>query len=99
MTDDRPSLHPWWRVMQTLPPTIPAQPRPIPDWYAPVRSDLAEVERVLAQTLRSPRACVTRLLSHLENYRGKRLRPALLLLTARACGRVVPAHHILGAVV
>src|SRR5205807_2219056 len=27
------------------------------------------------------------------------LRPALLLLTARACGRVSAAHHILGAVV
>jgi octaprenyl-diphosphate synthase len=42
---------------------------------------------------------VARLLRHLESYRGKRLRPALLLLTARACQRVVRAHHVLGAVV
>src|SRR5262249_25288331 len=35
---------------------------------------------------------------HLQHYRGKRLRPALLLLTARACGRVTPAHHTLAAV-
>ena len=27
------------------------------------------------------------------------LRPALLLLTAQACGRVAPAHHLLGAVI
>ena len=36
---------------------------------------------------------VDRLLAHLAHYRGKRLRPALLLLTARACGKVTPAHH------
>jgi octaprenyl-diphosphate synthase len=35
----------------------------------------------------------------LEHYKGKRLRPALLLLAARACGRVAAAHHTLGAVV
>jgi octaprenyl-diphosphate synthase len=39
------------------------------------------------------------MLDHLSHYRGKRLRPALLLLTAHACGRVTPAHHVLGAVV
>src|SRR5581483_403973 len=39
------------------------------------------------------------LLAHVRNYRGKRLRPALLLLTARACGRVTAAHHTLAAVV
>ena len=33
------------------------------------------------------------------HYRGKRLRPVLLLLTARACGKVTPAHHVLAAVV
>src|SRR5439155_1539123 len=32
-------------------------------------------------------------------YRGKRLRPMLLLLTAHACGIVNRAHHVLGAVV
>ena len=36
---------------------------------------------------------------HVRHYRGKRLRPVLLLLTARACGRSTPAHHVLGAVV
>jgi octaprenyl-diphosphate synthase len=69
------------------------------DWYAPVRGDLEEVERVLARTLASRRACVARLVAHLDHYRGKRLRPTLLLLTAQACGRVTPAHHTLAAVV
>jgi octaprenyl-diphosphate synthase len=42
---------------------------------------------------------VRELAAHLEHYRGKRLRPTLLLLTAQACGAVQPAHHTLGAVV
>src|SRR5262245_7035606 len=72
---------------------------PPADLYAPIAQDLEEVERILAHTLESPRPCVARLTNYLEHYRGKRLRPALLLFTARACGRVTPAHHVLGAVV
>jgi octaprenyl-diphosphate synthase len=67
--------------------------------FAPLAADLEEVERVLRETLVSAKPGMERLLSHLGNYRGKRLRPALLLLTAHACGKVVPAHHILAAVV
>src|SRR6516225_10104007 len=69
------------------------------DLFAPIARDLDEVERVLAQTLDSPRPHVRRLVEHLGHYRGKRLRPALLLLAARACGRLTPAHHALAAVV
>jgi len=57
------------------------------------------VERVLARALQSRRTGVAPLLAHLSHYRGKRLRPTLLLLTARACGQVTGAHHLLGAVV
>src|SRR5216684_3725769 len=77
----------------------PDETRPPADLYAPIAQDLLEVERILARTLQSPRPCVARLTAYLENYHGKRLRPALLLFTARACGRVTPAHHVLGAVV
>jgi octaprenyl-diphosphate synthase len=73
--------------------------RPPSDLFAPIARDLEEVERVLAHTLESKRPGVGRLVEHLGHYRGKRLRPALLLLTAHACGRVTPAHHTLGAVV
>lgn len=61
--------------------------------------DLAEVERILSRKLHSPKPHVARLTSHLQHYRGKRLRPALLLLSARASGGIVPAHHILAAAV
>ena len=47
----------------------------------------------------SPRPAVRLLVEHVNSYRGKRLRPTLLLLTAHACGKVTPAHHTLAAVV
>jgi len=67
--------------------------------FSPIARDLEEVERLLRQTLSSARPGVERLLARLGPYRGKRLRPALLLLTARACGRLTPAHHTLATVV
>jgi octaprenyl-diphosphate synthase len=83
---------------QTLPASVESV-RPRLDWYGPISADLEEVERVLARTVETARPGVGRLVEHLRHYRGKRLRPALLLLTARACGRVTAAHHLLGAVV
>jgi octaprenyl-diphosphate synthase len=66
---------------------------------APIQTDLEKVEKILDQTLENARPGVAVLTEHLEHYRGKRLRPTLLLLTAHACGEVNPAHHVLGAVV
>jgi octaprenyl-diphosphate synthase len=83
---------------QVLTPSLPAV-RPPLELFAPIARDLDEVERVLAQTLQSNRPGVGRLIEHLGHFRGKRLRPALLLLVAHASGRVTPAHHTLGAVV
>ncbi|MBV9125804.1 MAG: polyprenyl synthetase family protein [Planctomycetes bacterium] len=81
-------------------PVVPVPETPAAfDLYGPIAGDLVEVERILAHTLQSHRPCVARLIAHLDHYRGKRLRPALVLLAARACGRVTPAHHTLGAVV
>ena len=75
------------------------KPRLTFDVLAALAPDLEETERVFHRTLLSARPGVARLLSHLGAYRGKRLRPTLLLLTAHACGQVTPAHHVLGAVV
>jgi octaprenyl-diphosphate synthase len=72
---------------------------PSPDFQAPLAQDLEEVERILLRVLRPEHARVAPVVEHVRHYRGKRLRPMLLLLTARACGRVTPAHHLLGAVV
>ncbi|HTK75808.1 MAG TPA: polyprenyl synthetase family protein [Gemmataceae bacterium] len=67
--------------------------------FAPIATDLAAVERVYAETVAHGKPGLARLIQHLDQYRGKRLRPVLLLLTAHACGRVTPTHHVLGAVV
>ena len=64
-----------------------------------IAEDLARVEQIIAQALAPFRARFDSLIDHLRHYRGKRLRPALLLLVARACGRVTPAHHLLGAAI
>src|SRR5262249_9739256 len=70
-----------------------------PGLYGPIEKDVQACETIFERQLESHRPGVARLLDHLVHYRGKRLRPALLLLTARACGQVVNAHHVLAAVV
>jgi octaprenyl-diphosphate synthase len=82
-------------VTLALPPLI----APGLDPYAPIAADLDEVEHILARSLKNKHARVAEVVAHVNHYRGKRLRPMLLLLTARACGRVTTAHHVLGAVV
>jgi octaprenyl-diphosphate synthase len=67
--------------------------------YAPIAEDLAKVERILRRELRSEHAFVDELVRYGCLLGGKRLRPALLLLTAQACGRVTSEHHTLAAVV
>jgi octaprenyl-diphosphate synthase len=72
---------------------------PLPDLCGPIAADLEQVERILAEQMRGRRAAVAAVVDHVRHYRGKRLRPMLLLLSARACGAVTAAHHVLGAVV
>lgn len=73
--------------------------RGLADLTAPIAAELAESERIFAAELGSHVATVQRLVERCGDFRGKRLRPALLLLTARACGRTTPAHPVLAAVV
>lgn len=80
------------------PPLTPAPAGPA-DWQAGIAGDLERVEAILDRSLSNPRACLGPLLARVNHYRGKRLRPSLLLLAAKACGRVTAAHRTLGAVV
>jgi octaprenyl-diphosphate synthase len=79
------------------PPTT--SPRSTSHLFAPITRDLEHVERIYSDTIANSKPAIGRMLDHLNNYRGKRLRPSLLLLTAHACGSVSRNHHILGAVV
>lgn len=64
-----------------------------------IGGDLREMEAVFQRELRSQHPYVTDVLTHLNTYRGKRLRPMMLLLTAQAVGEVTMEHHVLAAVV
>ena len=49
-----------------------------------LREELSRVERRFVDELASDLPCVNRLVKHVERYRGKMLRPTLVLLSARA---------------
>ncbi|TWU12811.1 Octaprenyl-diphosphate synthase [Symmachiella macrocystis] len=61
--------------------------------------DLVRVEQIFAEELKSWHPFVNDVLGHMTRFRGKRLRPILLLLSAKACGTVTHDHLVLSAVV
>jgi octaprenyl-diphosphate synthase len=67
--------------------------------YAPISGELEEAERIFRDELGSVFPFVQTLVDHCSDFRGKRLRPALVLLTGQACGGIKPAHPVLAAVV
>jgi octaprenyl-diphosphate synthase len=67
--------------------------------YAPICAELAQVEDLLRRELSSPNPQVDKLIKQASRLGGKRLRPALLLLTAKAAGDIYPEHIVLAAVV
>jgi octaprenyl-diphosphate synthase len=64
-----------------------------------VGDDMAAVDRVLRAALDSDVMLVRSVADYVIGSGGKRLRPALLLLVARACGYCGNHHHTLAAVV
>jgi octaprenyl-diphosphate synthase len=67
--------------------------------YAPIRNELTAVDERLRVELRSRYPFVDELVKHSFRLGGKRLRPALLLLCAKAVGEINDDHITLGAVV
>lgn len=61
--------------------------------------DLLAAETILLDELNSANPYVSDILHHCTRFRGKRLRPMLLLLSADACGGIRPEHRTLAAVV
>lgn len=74
-------------------------PLRLADLYAPIAEDLHRSQQILTDELVSDEPLISDLCHHVAQFHGKRLRPALLLLAAKACGDVRPAHHVLAAVV
>jgi len=69
------------------------------DLYAPIRPDLEQIQGLIRSELASRHSFVDELSRRVQRYHGKMLRPALLLLTGRACGSTTEAHRVLAAVV
>lgn len=61
--------------------------------------ELLDAEKILGEELVSENPYVSDILEHSTRFRGKRLRPMLLLLTAKACGGIRQDHKVLAAVV
>jgi octaprenyl-diphosphate synthase len=67
--------------------------------YEPIADEMAQVERLLREEMSSEDAYVDELVRYGVLLGGKRLRPALLLLVAKAIGSITPDHLTLAAVV
>ncbi|MGD2053932.1 MAG: octaprenyl diphosphate synthase [Gammaproteobacteria bacterium] len=63
------------------------------------REDMAEVNRVIRERLQSDVALVNQLGHYIIDSGGKRFRPLLVLLSARAHGYQGTLHHLLAAIV
>jgi octaprenyl-diphosphate synthase len=72
---------------------------PLSDLYAPIRGQLDRVVAIMDDELRSQLPFVDELAQRVKSYRGKMLRPALLLLTADAVRGIQDEHQTLAAVV
>ncbi len=65
--------------------------------FVPIIADLDAADAIFDSALDGYRTPFATLIEHLKHYRGKRLRPAILLLAAKANGPVNERHHILAA--
>jgi octaprenyl-diphosphate synthase len=70
-----------------------------PDLYALIADDMKAVDAVIRQRLHSDVALVRQIAEYIVSGGGKRMRPALVLMAARALGYQGDKHHELAAVV
>ncbi|MGD0898067.1 MAG: polyprenyl synthetase family protein [Thermoguttaceae bacterium] len=74
-------------------------PQNLASLYAPIQGELDRVEETLREQFRSDYPFIDGLVRYGFRLGGKRLRPALVLLCARACGRLRREHVVLAAAV
>ena len=79
------------RVPSTAPTTV--------DYRSLIAHEMAEVDAVIHRRLSSQVALVNQISHYIVNAGGKRVRPMLLLLVARALGSETPQRHEMAAVV
>src|SRR5881392_9119 len=64
-----------------------------------ISKELAAVEQLFSEELATDLTCVNNLVRHVSRFRGKMLRPTLVLLAGKACGELTDAHSVLATVV
>ncbi|MFM8391811.1 MAG: polyprenyl synthetase family protein, partial [Methylophilaceae bacterium] len=64
-----------------------------------IAQDMRAVDEVIRSALYSDVVLIKQVAEYIINSGGKRLRPALVLMSAELFGPVQPAHHQLAAVV
>src|SRR3954467_14159843 len=64
-----------------------------------IRTELEAVERLFHEELPSDLPGVNTLIKHVSRFRGKMLRPTLVLLAGKACGQLSDAHVVVATVV
>ncbi len=85
-------------MSQTIEKRDPA-PLELRSLYAIVQEELVQVDELLREELTSEYPFVDKLGQHGFRLGGKRLRPALVLLSARLCGEITDDHFKLAAAV
>src|SRR2546421_1218856 len=63
-----------------------------------IAPQLSGVDRLFSTELESRLECVNVLIRHVSRFRGKMLRPCLVLLCGKACGELVDEHVIIATV-
>ncbi len=64
-----------------------------------IAPQLAAVDRLFNRELQSELKCVNTLIKHVSRFRGKMLRPCLVLLWGKAAGQLTEAHNTIATVV
>ncbi|MGY8767964.1 MAG: polyprenyl synthetase family protein [Pirellulales bacterium] len=77
----------------------PSDAKMLSQLYGPVQNEMLRVEEILQQEMSSKYPQVNEVVSYGCMLGGKRLRPALLLLSAKAVGQISDNHFRLAAVV
>ncbi len=85
-------------MSQTIERRDPA-PQELQSLYAIVREELGQVDELLRKELTSKYPFVDKLAQHGFRLGGKRLRPALVLLSGKLCGGITEEHFKLAAAV
>lgn len=66
---------------------------------APVQGEMREVDRIIRTRLRSDVVLINELARYIIDGGGKRLRPAVVVIAARACGYTGDAHLDIAAII